>query len=64
MDNIKGMFDTLGEFEQETKVIMLRLPDIYKIKKIVKPATYKLSQEIKQLEIEYSSAESGLTNGA
>ena len=56
MDSIKEMCDALDDSEQETMDIMLRLSNRYKDKKDSQ-ANYKLSQEIEQLEIEYSNAQ-------
>ena len=56
VDSIKEMCDALDDSEQETMDIMLRLSDRYKDKNDSQ-ANYKLSQEIEQLEIEYSSAQ-------
>ena len=56
VDSIKEMCDALDDSEQETMDIMLRLSDRHKDKKD-NQANYKLSQEIEQLEIEYSSAQ-------
>ena len=55
VDSIKEMCDALDDSEQETMDTILRLSDRYKDKDC--QANYKLSQEIEQLEIEYSSAQ-------
>ena len=57
VDNIAKMCDTLDESEQETMDIMLRLSERYKGEKDSQTSCYKLSQEIEQLEIEYTSAQ-------
>ena len=57
VDNIAKMCDTLDETEQETMDIMLRLSERYKGEKDSQTSCYKLSQEIEQLEIEYTSAQ-------
>ena len=51
------MCDTLDESEQETMDIMLKLSEKYKGEKDSQTSCYKLSQEIEQLEIEYTSAQ-------
>ena len=56
VDTIK-MYDTLDESEQETMDIMLKLSEKYKGEKDSPTSCYKLSQEIEQLEIEYTSAQ-------
>ena len=55
VDTIKEMCDTLDESEQETMDIMLKLSEKYKGEKDSQTSYYKLSQEIEQLEIEYTS---------
>ena len=57
VDNIAKKCDTLDESEQETMDIMLRLSERYKGEKDSQTNCYKLSQEIEQLEIEYTSAQ-------
>ena len=57
VDNIAKMCDTLDESEQETMDVMLRLSERYKGEKDSQTSCYKLSQEIEQLEIEYTSAQ-------
>ena len=56
IEAIREMCDTLDESEQETMDIMIRLSEGYKAEKDSKNS-YKLSQEIEQIEIEYTSAQ-------
>ena len=56
VEAISKMCDTLDECEQENMDIILRLSEKHKGKKDSK-SCFKLSQEIEQLEIEYSSAQ-------
>ena len=57
MEAIMKMCDKLDESEQETMDIMLRLSEKYKGEKDSETNCYKLSQEMEQLEIEYTSAQ-------
>ena len=56
VEAISKMCDSLDESEQETMDIMLRLSEKHKGEKDSKSCC-KLSQEMEQLEIEYSSAQ-------